>query len=241
MKKLNIILLAAITNISVLAQPLSDSIIRNMSSEELGLHLLDKSHKQKAGGYVLLGVGMASAVAGSVVLTNEMANMFDKGSASLGGVTALGLISIGAAAGGGALLTAGAKNKGKSEMLLRKPGKNEAPGYELDLGLKYSRNARIKNTIAYALLGAGVTMNIFSYKAQKETIGNTMNTIGSIAIIASVPLFISAAGDKGRASVLLRNESIPFSYYSKPIGLKSVSISIPLGNNSWSHRDNRSR
>jgi hypothetical protein len=228
MKKLNLLLLVILTTASVLAQPLSDSAILKMSRVELGLHLLDKSRSQKAGAYVLLGVSAAAAIAGAYMLASELNNIFSEGSSSGAGMATMGLITIGAAAGGGSLLMAGAKNGGKAEMLLRKPSPNEKPGHELDMCFKYRRSARIKNSIAYTLLGVGATLNILSWNTENQNSGNTMFTIGSIAMIASVPLFISAAGDKGRASILLQTETIPFSYYSKPIGLKSVALAISL-------------
>jgi hypothetical protein len=230
MKKFNLVLLIALIYSSIMAQRLPDSAIMNRSKEELGFHFMEKSRKQKNVGYVLLGVSMASAIASVYVLEIEFLNALGGSSTSGSGFYALSTISLGSAGAGIALLTIGSKNKGKAEMLLRRPGMHEPPGYELDLGFKFKRRARIKNSIALGLLVSGTTMTLLSNNTENNSTQNTLGKVGSIAIIASIPLFINAAGDKGRASILLKNENIPFSYYTKPIGLKSITLAIPLGN-----------
>ena len=65
-----------------------------------------------------------------------------------------------------------------------------------------------------------------------ETSGTASDVVavgGMAATCASIPFLLSATKNRGRANVLLKKENIPFSYYAKPIGLKSVALSIPFG------------
>ena len=236
MKKINTLIAALLIAYSGIAQKISDSALLHMSDQELGLHFLQKSKEQKTGAFVFLGIASISAIALPIVATEELERSFEGENVSGAGSIALSMILLGSTAASIGLFSAGAKNSGKAEMLLRKKSANEPPGYELTMGMQYQKKAnRLRNT-GYALLVSGFTMMLIAPELDNpenyESSGSASNIVaisGMVATCASLPLLISAAKNKGRANIMLKKESIPFSYYSRPIGLNSLALSFTLG------------
>jgi hypothetical protein len=103
-----------------------------------------------------------------------------------------------------------------------------------DLGLYYLKQNKKQKTIAWILLGGGLIVEFIGSAQYSNDIfsessdGEALMIIGSLSTIASVPLFISAAKNKGRAEILLRNQNIPISR-SSGTRVLSVGLAIPLG------------
>lgn len=211
-------------------QQIADTALLNMSDRELGLHYLGKSKNQKSAGYVLAGIAAVSLLALPSVFEYEWEHGNGSGTLALSIIT---LVSTGTSIG---LLSAGNKNAGKAEMLLRTKSNSEPPGHEMTMGLHYHKKARQQRIIGYSLLATGFTMMLIAPELNNPdnyessgSAGNAVTIVGLVATCASVPILISASKNTGRASVLLKKESIPFSYYSKPIGLNSLALSFTLG------------
>jgi len=225
------ILSLAVSAETVCGQKITDSAILNMTDQQLGLHLLETSKNQKTAGYVFGGIAVASFVALPFVFEDEFAN-----ETTLTGSLALYCIGFGSTITSLALLSTGNKNAGKAQMLLRTKSPDEVPGHELDMGIYYKKKASRQKIIGISLLTGGYVTTLIANKQrnyESESSGNTNDIViivGTVAMLASLPILIGAAKNNGRASVLLKKETIPFSYYSKPIGLNSVAFSIPLGN-----------
>jgi hypothetical protein len=218
------------------AQKLSDSALLHMSEQDLGLHLLQKSKNQKAAGYVFAGIATASFIALPYVFADEWDRSFSGENVSGGGSIALSIIGLGSTVASLGLLAAGNKNAGKAQMLLRTKSPNEAPGHELAMGMHYQKKASRQRIIGYTLLASGFTMMLIAPELNDadnyESSGSAGDVVaigGLVATCASLPILISASKNRGRASVLLKKESIPFSYYSRPIGLNSLALSFTLG------------
>ena len=218
------------------AQKNSDSALLHMSDQELGLHLLQKSKNQKTAGYVFAGITAVSYIALPFVFIDELDRSFSGENVSGGGSMALSIIALGSTAATIGFIAAGTKNAGKAEMLLRTKSANEPPGNELRMGMQYQKKAIRQRFTGFALLASGVTMMLIApglYDPEKGETSSTASDVlavsGMVATCASLPFLLSATKNRGRASVLLKKESIPFSYYSKPIGLNSLAISFPLG------------
>ncbi len=219
------------------AQRLSDSAMLHMSDQELGLHYLQTSRNQKTAGYVFAGIAVVSSLALPIVLADEVVRSFEGEKVSGGGSIAVSVIVLGSTAASIGLISAGARNSGKAEMYLRTKPADEPPGHELTLGMQYQKKAMKQRVTGYALLASGVSLMLIApslYNPEKgETSSQTsdiVNVCGLVSTCASLPFLLSATKNKGRASILLKKESIPFSYYSKPIGLNSLALAIPIGN-----------
>ena len=108
-----------------------------------------------------------------------------------------------------------------------------SPMSDLELGQYYLSKSKSQKTIGWILLGGGLALyigGIATYSDlydDQDTEAGIMVLTGSIATIASIPLFITAAKNKGRAEILLRNQNIPLGFKSSK-GL-SVGIGIPIG------------
>jgi len=231
MKKLLMILSLAVSAGTVCGQKISDSAILNMTDQQLGVHLLQKSKNQKTAGYTFAGIAVASFIALPFVFEDEFMN-----EPALSKSLALYSIGFGSTITSLALLSAGNKNAGKAQMLTRTKSPDEVPGYELDMGIYYKKKATRQKIIGITLLAGGYVTTMIANKQknyESESSGNTTDIViigGTVAMLASLPILVGAAKNNGRASVLLKKEIIPFSYYSKPIGLNSVALSIPIGN-----------
>src|SRR5215203_3768979 len=105
---------------------------------------------------------------------------------------------------------------------------------DYDLGTYYLKQSKNQKTIGWVLLGAGVTSTIVGgQQASKdifnESSGEAWAIFGALSTVASIPVFLSAAKNKGRAEILLRNQNIPLTHVSGT-RLLSVGIGLPLRN-----------
>ena len=106
-----------------------------------------------------------------------------------------------------------------------------------ELGLQYLSKANKQRTTAWILLGAGIAMEILSIAIVANDLyddgagAETLFLVGGLATIASVPVFISGAKNRGRAEILLRHENIRVynNNGSGKEGMVSLGLSIPLG------------
>jgi hypothetical protein len=102
---------------------------------------------------------------------------------------------------------------------------------DIELGKYYKKKGNNQQIAGWATLGGGLALVILSGTVayDLETAG-AMAIVGSIATVASVPLFIAGAKNKGRAEILLRSSNVPLSFDpGKNIPVKSVGIGITLG------------
>jgi hypothetical protein len=236
MKKINTLIAALLITYSCIAQKISDTALLQMSDRELGLHFLQKSKNQKSAGYVLAGIAAVSLLALPFVAADEIDRSWEGENVSGAGTYALSIISLVSTGTSIGLISAGNKNAGKAEMLLRTKSASEPPGYEMSMGMEYQKKANRQRMIGYTLLASGFTMMLIAPELNNtdhyESSGSGGNIVaigGLVATCASIPILISASKNRGRASVLLKKESIPFSYYSRPIGLNSLALSLTLG------------
>ena len=114
------------------------------------------------------------------------------------------------------------------------PQKNPSGLSDVELGQFYLQKSKSQKTGAWILLGVGLALQFagsLSYADnlfEESTSGaDAMMLGGTIASIASFPLFISAAKNKGRAEILLRHENIPMSFL--PGKQMTVGIAFSLG------------
>jgi hypothetical protein len=116
----------------------------------------------------------------------------------------------------------------------QKPTETSRGLSDRDLGLYYLKQNRSQKTLGWILLGGGLLVEILGSAQYSNDVfsenssGEALMVIGSLCTIASVPLFIAAAKNKGRAEILLRNQNIPISR-SSGTKVLSVGLAIPLG------------
>ena len=105
---------------------------------------------------------------------------------------------------------------------------------DYDLGIHYLKQSKQQRTIGWILLGTGLTLSIIGANQvsndffDESTGGEALLLIGNLAAIGSIPLFISAAKNKGRAEILLRNQNVPMTG-SSGTRVLSVGLAIPFG------------
>ena len=103
-----------------------------------------------------------------------------------------------------------------------------------ELGMHYLKQSSQQKTIAWILLGGGLVISAIGANQitndlfEESSSGEALFYIGTFASIGSIPLFISAAKNKGRAEILLRNQNIPLTM-SSGSHVISVGLAIPLG------------
>ncbi len=105
-----------------------------------------------------------------------------------------------------------------------------------ELGLKYLKKANKQRTTAWLLLGSGIAMEIIALSVAGEDIYSDIDgpevllLVGTFITIACIPVFISAAKNRGRAEILLRYENIRVynSNGSGKEGVISLGLAIPL-------------
>lgn len=202
------------------SQRLADTVLLSMNKDQQGVYFHTKARKQNTLGWILLGSGFGGLVLTSVYVV-ETWNSADAG-------LALGMIAVSSAAmvGGVVSFINSANNKGKAEMLLRRPARAEGPEVEKDLAIMYQRKHRTLRAVGWGLVGTSVITNIIASGQYDPT---ALTTISSLSMIASIPVFIASSRNKGRAAVLFNTQKIPFSYLSSPIPLTSVGVGISLG------------
>ncbi|HLO81893.1 MAG TPA: hypothetical protein VK166_13085 [Chitinophagaceae bacterium] len=194
------------------AQKLPDSPITKISRVELGNYYMKKSKNQKLLGYALLGTGLASFAA-SIGLAYDESNA----------AAPLLILSTIALASSNPALCSGSKSKGKAEMLLREPAPGESSDDVMALAKRYQKNATISSIAAWTLFVGGLT-GLFIAADDGSDTGAVLSTL---SMFASLPVWMNAAKNKGRVSILLKKENVPVSYKANP-SMPSIGISIPI-------------
>ncbi len=109
---------------SAFSQRLADTALFSMNRDQLGVYFQTKARKQNTLGWIMLDAGLVGLVITSAysigALNSDNEDLFR-------GVLAVSSASI---AGGVAAFISSANNKGKAEMLLRKPARAEGPEVE---------------------------------------------------------------------------------------------------------------
>lgn len=207
-------------NPSLFSQVIDDPATMNMSRVEMGNYYLDKAKKQKRTAWILVGGSVVSLFAAAAVLENS----YNNGNDGFAGVGLL-LISTGAMIASWPTFARGARSIGMAEMLLTEPGQNPDKNYINALATKYQKKAKTNTIIAWSMLAGGL---ITVYTSAWSESGGAAALIGTAAIYGSIPVFASAAKNKGRVSVLVRNQSIPVSHMSGSSLYRSIGVSIPI-------------
>lgn len=202
---------------AVFSQVIDDPATMNMSRVEMGNYYLDKAKKQKRTAWILVGASVASLFAAAAVLENNL----DNEEAGLG----LLLVSTGTMIASWPTFARGARSTGMAEMLLTEPGQNPDKNYINALATKYHQKARTNTIIAWSMLAGGI---IALYSSAWTDEPGAVPLIASAAIYGSIPVFAAAAKNKGRVSVLVRNQSIPVSHMSGSSMYRSIGVSIPI-------------
>jgi hypothetical protein len=103
-----------------------------------------------------------------------------------------------------------------------------------ELGLYYLQKNKRQKTTGWILLGGGLALYTagivsFSNNIWSESTGGAevLALAGSLSMIACIPVFITAAKNKGRAEILLRNQNIPLGRL--PAKQLSLGIAVALG------------
>jgi hypothetical protein len=205
----------------VLAQVIDDPLTMNMSRVEMGNFYLDKAKKQKRTAWILVGASVVSLFAAAVVLENSY-NNYDDGYAGLG----LLLVSTGTMVASWPTFARGAKSVGMAEVLLTEPGQNPDKNYINALATNYQKKANTNSIIAWSMLAGGI-ITLYA-TAWSDEGSSVVPWIATGAIYGSIPVFASAAKNKGRVSVLVRNQSIPVSHMSGSSMYRSIGVSIPI-------------
>lgn len=202
---------------AVFSQVIDDPATMNMSRVEMGNYYLDKAKKQKRTAWILVGASVASLFAAAAVLENNL----DNEEAGLG----LLLVSTGTMIASWPTFARGARSNGMAEMLLTEPGQNPDRNYINTLAAKYQKKAKTNSIIAWTMLAGGL---VAVYSSAWSENGGAAALLGSAAIYGSIPVFAAAAKNKGRVSVLVRNQSIPVSHMSGSSMYRSIGVSIPI-------------
>lgn len=103
-------------------------------------------------------------------------------------------------------------------------------GPDREEGLVYQKKSRKQRTAGWVVLGVGAgalvvggsTWDLFATTGSDAAIA-----LGMIAMLSSIPVFISSAKNKGRAEILLRNVQVPVTG-KHHLSIPSAGIAIPL-------------
>lgn len=209
------------------AQKLRDTSYTVIKRMELGDHYMKKGRSQKAAGYALLGGG-ALLLTASFGLALEDFFLLQSTNEGLAATTAV--IGLGCFSAAYPVLAAGAKNKGRAEMLYIDPD----PEQSKKMAATYRRKARNASIMAWSLLGSGFIVpialkNMGNGDYSKSGATETISAIASLGIFVSIPFFMEAGKNKGRFAILTRSESLPFSYLQGQGKHQSIGIGIPIG------------
>jgi hypothetical protein len=115
----------------------------------------------------------------------------------------------------------------------------QRPMTDFELGQYYNQKSKkLKNT-GWTLLGVGaglittsivVAANADYYNDAAFVFSSIAILAGTGSMIASIPVFVAGAKNKGRAEILLRHDNVPISMEkSRNIPLNSVGIGISIG------------
>jgi hypothetical protein len=199
---------------------IDDPATMNMSRIEMGNFYLDKAKKQKRTAWILTGASVATMFVAAGVLANNWDT--DEGSyAGLG----LAIVSTGLMVATWPTFARGARSTGMAEMLLTEPGKNPDRAYINSLAEKYRQKARTNSIIAWSMLAGGFALYALAASQEEATV---LPFVSFAAMYGSIPVFAAAAKNKGRVSVLVRNQSIPVSHMSGSPVYRSIGVSIPI-------------
>jgi hypothetical protein len=201
---------------SVFSQVIDDPATMNMSRIEMGNFYLDKAKKQKRTAWILVGASVASAFAAGAI----MANNIDNEEAGIG----LLLVSTGTMIASWPTFARGARSNGMAEMLLTEPGQNPDKNYINSQISIYQKKAKTNSIIAWTMLVGGMVALYSSAWDGSEALAY----VGLAATYGSIPVFAAAAKNKGRVSVLVRNQSIPVSHMSGSPMYRSIGVAIPI-------------
>lgn len=118
------------------------------------------------------------------------------------------------------------------------PGEIQKPMTDFELGQYYKQKSKNQKTTGWVLLVGGAAlitggMLIADNASLDEDVAIAGASIallgGTASMIASIPVFISASRNKGRAEILLKQNNIPLSLESKRnIPVKSLGIGIRI-------------
>jgi hypothetical protein len=110
---------------------------------------------------------------------------------------------------------------------------------DVELGHYYLDKSKKQKTWGFVLAGVGLgcifgasamIANDDWYDEGNEAGYTALSLIGTGAIIGTIPLFTSAAKNKGRAEILLRYENVPLGYLPQSPGkYPAVGVKIPIG------------
>ena len=218
------ILLVVICSTTASAQKLSDSEFKKMSKVELENYYMKKSHTRKAEGYGLLAAGLGGYWVGFYVMAfgSNLNGELSKESATA--VSILFIASTISLVASNPVLCSGSKYLGKADMLLRTPGPNETTSDIQALIERHKKKQKTSSTIAWTLFLGGVAGVFIS--AATESGG--LWIFSTLSLFASLPVWMSAAREKGRISILMGQQSIPVSYLLPNVRLTSIGLSIPI-------------
>lgn len=195
---------------TIMAQKLPDSTLAKISRVELGNYYMKKSKKQKLLGYALYATGIATFVAAGTAGDPETGIP----------LFAVSMISLSFS---NPTLSHGAKNKGKAEMLLRYQNPKESPEDIKALASSYKSNAKTSSFAGWTLLLGGIAGLFVSAATESGPVA----VISLTSMFVSVPVWMNAAKNRGRVSILMNNESIPVSLNSNS-SFRSIGVSIPI-------------
>ena len=103
---------------------------------------------------------------------------------------------------------------------------------DIELGKHYKKKGNNQQIAGWVMLGGGMSLMLLSGQMawENEEASYSLAIVGTISTIASVPLFIMGAKNKGRAEILLRSSNIPLSFDAgKNIPVKSIGIGFTIG------------
>jgi hypothetical protein len=108
---------------------------------------------------------------------------------------------------------------------------------DTELGHYYLNKSKKQKTTGFILMGVGLAawFGGAAMMVEDDLEGNSIDNgaavmyLGFGATVASVPLFISAAKNKGRAEILLRYENVPVGFVPQiPRSIPAVGVRVPL-------------
>jgi len=183
-------------------------------------YYMGKARRQKTAAYWMAGLGLAASIGGTAW---SISYWFDE-SGDAGG--ALVFLGLGSSLGSIPMFIAGSKNKGKAEAIFLSERFRNDPAALRAFEEKYRKRAKTARIVGWSLLGSGIGSIVLS--TQVDGTDGFLAWYGTLATLTSIPFFINAAAHKGRASIQVKNETIPFGRISRPLGYSAVALTIPI-------------